>query len=627
MSETDNDAFPPHNLQSAVSEDSSGLEKVIPHSYRTMFEQFASSSLAIEPDDEDEDEQDPVWDQFQAAAGTLSPALKYQRTSAKWRTSNITNRFKFCMKSPLYFFLTHGFSRSQSSTSGTNAISYFTDDDSSMSGGTPLLSSRLPSARSFPASRQNETLSVHLENKSTRQQDPDRPKTDNDPAPSFQKGKNNKTSTSVRNMESVKRHTFLPIRSNLCASTSSILVEPPRSLRHPKKMHQIEHDRFNKAFRKLATNAASLTDTEIGKLLQDAGLGDGILSARRNNESGTTLEQVTKVHLKIRLSSDFASLKKMGCSENTLSALRAIDPPQQEIEIVADKAATGDMTMFSAPPESKLKPTPPRRFQVERRQYSSAESAHNQKALVASAVLNESSMLRMQPARRAGSGGSPLPTHLDWSLEAETSPVKFCSMNSHVPRSQEASALLTLSDRKSAITDWADSLQGTNYSYRSVFRGPPRFPEAKRDIVTPPLPQTSNQSQNHDRRSCTAQHKQQREPNLMLESRISSALAKEAQAPTTTERMGLRSVQDRAAALEVDQIGSHYGAKDHERIRNKQDRLLEVMRSLVCAFFLSFGFFQIVASRTHWNVLNSVNNWQEMFQEREKQFKNPPFML
>ena len=62
----------------------------------------------------------------------------------------------------------------------------------------------------------------------------------------------------------------------------------------------------------------------------------------------------------------------------------------------------------------------------------------------------------------------------------------------------------------------------------------------------------------------------------MLESRISAALAKEAQAPTTTERMGLRSVQDRAAALEVDQIGSFYGAKDHERIRNKQDRLMEV---------------------------------------------------
>ncbi len=66
----------------------------------------------------------------------------------------------------------------------------------------------------------------------------------------------------------------------------------------------------------------------------------------------------------------------------------------------------------------------------------------------------------------------------------------------------------------------------------------------------------------------------------MLEARICAALAKEAQPPTTTERMGLRGIQERAAALEVDQIGSHYGAKDHERIRSKQDRLMEVAEAL-----------------------------------------------
>jgi hypothetical protein len=414
-----------------------------------------------------------------------------------------------------------------------------------------------------------------------KQQNSDEPKADSDPKTFFQD--ENKISPSAPNLTVVRRHNLLPIRSNLRAisqarkgkSPSSILDETSRSIRHPqKKMNELDRDRHSKVFRKLAANAASLTDAEIEQLLLDAGLGDGILSAKRNNESGLKRMQTPTINLTIRLTSDFATLKQMGCSEDTLSALRNIDPPQQEAEVVAEKVETGDMTMLSAPPEAKMEQSPSRRFQVDRRQLSSAEPAQDANLPIASADLFNSSMLRRQPVRRAGSGGSPLPSHLDWNLEAEASPMKFVSMSSPVPRFEEAPSVPPLDGTKPAITDLVNTLQRSSYSYRSVFTGPPRFPDAKRDVVTPPQQQASNQ--NHDRRSCTAQHKQQREPNLILESRISAALEKEAQAPTTTERMGLRSVQDRAAALEVDQIGNFYGAKDHERIRNKQDRLMEV---------------------------------------------------
>ncbi len=80
-------------MQSAASEDRNHCAKTQPHSFRNTFEHFAHSSLAIEPDDEDEDEQDAVWDKHQATAGTLSPSLKYQRTSAKWRPSNDTDGY------------------------------------------------------------------------------------------------------------------------------------------------------------------------------------------------------------------------------------------------------------------------------------------------------------------------------------------------------------------------------------------------------------------------------------------------------------------------------------------------------------------------------------------------------
>lgn len=451
-----------------------------------------------------------------------------------------------------------------------------------MSGSTPLLSSRALSARSFPAPRLNDSVTPQLKNGKMQLQDSDRLDTQNLPKPS--RKDENRTSIYIHNTGRFKCHA---IGSNIRASTSSLEKKPPRRTWRPlKKMHHNDHDHNFKAFHKLADKAASLTEVELDKLLLDAGLGDGILSARRINEGSSKRDQVLAANLTIRLSSDFAALKKIGCSDSTLLALRAIDPPQQDIEIVAEKVATGDMTMLSAPPELKLEPTPARHFAIHHRQHSSAEVVHNPKMPMASADY-DSSMVRRQPVRRAGCGGSPLPPLLDWTLEAGASPVNFCSMNSHVPRFSEAPPQHLASTNDRAITDWANCFQGTSYSCRSVFKGPPRFREAKRDIVTPPPSQASNQSSNHDRRSCTAQHKQQREPNLMLESRISAALAKEAKAPTTSERMGLKSVQDRAAALEVDQIGNYYGAKDHERIRNKQDRLLEVMVCLHVSFFLS----------------------------------------
>ena len=60
-----------------------------------IFEQFAHSSLAIEPDEEDEDERNTMWHGLQAAEGKLSPALKYQRRSAKWRPSNNSDRLSY----------------------------------------------------------------------------------------------------------------------------------------------------------------------------------------------------------------------------------------------------------------------------------------------------------------------------------------------------------------------------------------------------------------------------------------------------------------------------------------------------------------------------------------------------
>jgi hypothetical protein len=99
----------------------------------------------------------------------------------------------------------------------------------------------------------------------------------------------------------------------------------------------------------------------------------------------------------------------------------------------------------------------------------------------------------------------------------------------------------------------------------------------------------------------------------MLEYRISAALAKEAQPPTTTERMGLKSVQERAAALEVDMIGRHYGAKDHERIKTKQERLMQVEQlDKCCACFCCFCLTLFTAVGGFANELECADRTREL---------------
>ncbi|RFC42781.1 MAG: hypothetical protein DVB23_002971, partial [Verrucomicrobia bacterium] len=92
------------------------------------------------------------------------------------------------------------------------------------------------------------------------------------------------------------------------------------------------------------------------------------------------------------------------------------------------------------------------------------------------------------------------------------SPLKFSAMASPLPRfeQEKAASCSPPNDSKPGVQDWTCQLQACSYSYRSVFTGPPRFPEFMRDVVTPPLLQAVARA--HDRRSCTAQHKQEREP-------------------------------------------------------------------------------------------------------------------
>jgi hypothetical protein len=459
---------------------------------------------------------------------------------------------------------------------------YYTDDGSSVSSSSYMLSSRAPSAYSATSQRLD-VSTADMEYHSKHQQHADWLQRDNDREP---------TKQIVKKTPVVRRFNLCPIRSSLgprqrraCITRPSPIA--PRSNENVQLQKEMRngHDCYKKMFRKLASKASSLRDAEIDKILFDSGLGDGMLSPRQIHEGNPKRTNAPAINLTIRLSTDYASLRQLGCNEDTLSALRSIDPPVQEVEIVAETVETGDMTLLCAPPEHMLEPVLVRRLVQDYRQSSSAESSNCGNNLAASAGSARSSLLRQQPARHASADGSSPPPHADWSTEACNSPLKFSSMKSPLPRFEETGCSSPPNDNKLGIQDWISALQGSSYSYRSVFTGPARFPDLRRDIITP-LPALQAVSTTHNRRSCTAQHKQEREPNSMLESRICAALAKEAQAPTTTERMGLKSFQERAAALEVDQIGSHYGAKDHERIQNKQDRLMEVFTVFFFTFIL-----------------------------------------
>jgi hypothetical protein len=470
-----------------------------------------------------------------------------------------------------YSCFCNSFSESHSSTTGTNAIALYTDDDCSLSSGVSVLSS----SRSLFAPRLRHTLSDDLDSDFRQQQHPHALS-----GGDFREPPDPEKAYAHRAQPVVKRCNLLPIRSSLaplqCGTSRRRrfdVAHGPSSRRQQNMTHRHGSHSSN-IFRKLAVNAASLKDAELNKQLVDSGLGDGLQSARRHAEGNSRGITAPAINLTIRLSNDYASLKALGCSADMLSALSSIDPPREEVEIVAEKVETGDMTLLSAPPEAKLQPIPARHFAPDRRRSSPSESTPYSQLSRTSVDFTIPSLLKQRPAQRAASGGSPLPSHADWNMEARSSPLRFSAMRSPVPRFQEALPSPEQDVRKPGVTDWANALQESSYSYHSIFSGPPRFPEVRRDIVTPP--QLQAPAQIHNRRSCTAQHKQEREPTSMLESRISAALAKEAQAPTMTERMGLRSVQERAAALEVDLIGSHYGAKDHERIKTKQERLMQV---------------------------------------------------
>ena len=475
------------------------------------------------------------------------------------------------------------FYRTNSSKSG---IAYYTDDGSSNS--SSVLSSRVPSARSLSVSQQHNTFDDYLDRETNHENQDGSLQPDHD-------GEQRRHAAlhsplACHDVPVVKVSNLLPIRSTLGTVQSRARSTSPVNLRHPPGQGQMKTNQrlVGKMFRRLAPpNACSLSDADLDKLLFDAALGDGMLSARRNHEGNVKRANAPAINLTIRLASDHETLKKLGCSEGALAALHAIDPPKQEVDIVAEKVETGDMTLLCAHPEAKLQPLAARHFVQKRRQGSPHSMPHDHTSAPtsadAAAASAGSSLLRQQAAHRAD-GGSPLPSIQDWGVQVKRSPLKFPAMSSTVPRFQDSPST-ALADRPSGLTDWTKGLPGSNYTYRSIFTGPARMAEAKQDTVHPPPLQAANQPLPHDRRSCTAQHKHEREPNSLLEARISVALAKEAHAPTTTERMGLKSVLERAAALEVDHIGSHYGPSDHERIRSKQDRLMEVgvnLRGLLC---------------------------------------------
>jgi hypothetical protein len=481
----------------------------------------------------------------------------------------------------------------QSSTTGTNAIALYTDDECSLSGGASAVSSRMASARSASARslfapQPHHALPHDLDGDFMQQQ-----RTDALPGSDFGEARvDGKEGCAHGAQAAVKRSNLLPIRSSLAAL--QYRTSPQRRLHAYNSGHggrkqdvtRTDGGHCSRTFRKLAVNAATLNAAELDKQLVDAGLGDGLQSARRHAESSAK-RIAPAINLTIRLSNDYASLKAVGCSEGMLSQLRSIDPPKEEAEIVAEKVETGDMTLLCASPDARLQPIPARCFAPYRRQSSPSQSTGTRypQLPTTSAHVAIPSLLKQRPAQRAASGSSPLPPHADWIVEGRSSPLRFSAMSSPVPRFQQAMRAPEQGTSEPGVTDWANALQESSYSYHSVFSGPPRFPDVRRDVVTPPPLHAAVGVQLHNRRSCAAQHKQEREPTSMLESRISAALAKEAQPPTTTERMGLKSVQERAAALEVDMIGRHYGAKDHERIKTKQERLMQVEQLDKCSTY------------------------------------------
>ena len=93
LSETDKFAYQRSSEESAASTGSRSLDA---RCFGNVFEQFAQSSLAVEPDDEDAEDGDAVWDSIASVNGHVSPTLKFQRTSASWRPRHNTDRCAHC---------------------------------------------------------------------------------------------------------------------------------------------------------------------------------------------------------------------------------------------------------------------------------------------------------------------------------------------------------------------------------------------------------------------------------------------------------------------------------------------------------------------------------------------------
>jgi hypothetical protein len=89
LSETDKFDYQRSSEESAASTGSRSLEA---RCFRNVFEQFAQPSLAVEPDDDDAEDEEALWDSMASLNGHVSPTLKFQRTSASWRPRHARDR-------------------------------------------------------------------------------------------------------------------------------------------------------------------------------------------------------------------------------------------------------------------------------------------------------------------------------------------------------------------------------------------------------------------------------------------------------------------------------------------------------------------------------------------------------
>ncbi len=329
------------------------------------------------------------------------------------------------------------FSLSQSSASG-NAIAYYTDDESSVASSNFMFSSRAASANSAAAARRQHDVAFDSHDHSMRKER----------AIGLQRDdcEDHANPIGTTKTPTVRSCNLLPIRSSVSPVRVSRSSSPSRALSRPTELHNgmpatgcnavSRRLQRKKMFRKLAINASTLRDADMDKLLFDEGLGDGMVSARQSKDGVAKGREAAAMNLTIRLSTDYAGLRKLGCKEETLSMLHSIDPPKQEADIVAETVETGDMTLLRAPPEHRKHAAAARRLSTmapHRRHQSPDELPTDGDLATASPGHAKPCLLRQQPARHASPGSAP-PPHSDWAAEARSSPFNVCSMTSTLPR-------------------------------------------------------------------------------------------------------------------------------------------------------------------------------------------------